>query len=195
MTAPDDDDRLIDATLAGNAEAFGRLVARYQDRLFGAMVCVVGSVEDARDVTQDAFVQAFLKLETFRRASAFYTWVYRIASNAAASRRRKANAGVSKGAVSIDGSASGYRHELVDPGAAPDHRLVAQDRAERVRAALGSLAEEYRVVLVMREIDGCDYETIAEVLDLPIGTVRSRLHRARTQMRELLKEVLEMERD
>lgn len=198
MLGPDeDDDRLIDAALGGNAEAFGRLVARYQDRLFGAMLHVVGSFEDARDVVQDAFVQAFVKLASFRRASAFYTWVYRIALNGAASRRRREKGkllpgGVPKSALSLDGEAA-RACEPVDPGPAPAARLEQHDRAEQVRAALARLADEYRAVLVLREIDGCDYDTIADVLDLPVGTVRSRLHRARAQMRELLKEVLELE--
>jgi len=74
-------------------------------------------------------------------------------------------------------------------------RLEQQERAERVHAALNSLADEYRQVMVLREMDGCSYEVIAEILDLPVGTVRSRLHRARTQMRELLKEVLEIDHD
>jgi len=185
-----DDDRLIDDALAGRAEAFGCLVSRYQDRLFHAMANILGSVEDARDVVQDAFVQAFLKLEGFRRSSGFYTWVYRIAFNLAATRRRRRRA-----TVSLDGDPALRGGGLADAGAPPDHRLVEQERADRVRGALRALDEQFRTVLVMREIDDCSYETIADVLDLPIGTVRSRLHRARAQMRELLKEVLEIEKE
>jgi RNA polymerase sigma-70 factor (ECF subfamily) len=185
-----DDDRLIDDALAGRADAFGQLVARYQDRLFHAMTNISGSVEDARDVVQDAFVQAFLKLEDFRRTSAFYTWLYRIAFNVAVGRRRRA-----KVTHSLDGDGTIQSAQLADGIAGPGARLEQQETAARVQAALRSLAEEYRTVLVMREIDGCDYETIAEVLDLPVGTVRSRLHRARLQMRELLKEVLEIENE
>ena len=84
-----DDAQLIDETLAGDAEAFGHLVRKYQDRLFNTIAHVVGCAVDAEDVVQDAFVQAFLKLETFQRASAFYTWLYRIAFNMAISHRRR----------------------------------------------------------------------------------------------------------
>ncbi|MBI2823390.1 MAG: sigma-70 family RNA polymerase sigma factor [Planctomycetia bacterium] len=185
-----DDDCLIDQALAGNADAFGRLVARYQDRLFHAMTHIAGSAEDARDVVQDAFVQAFVKLESFRRTSGFYTWLYRIAFNVSATRRRRTRTN-----VSIDGNATGHALTLADPGSAPHDRLEQQERAARVRAALENLSEEFRTVLVLREMDDCDYETIAEMLDLPIGTVRSRLHRARLQMRELLKETMEVEKE
>jgi RNA polymerase sigma-70 factor, ECF subfamily len=191
VLAPDeDDDRLIDETLAGNAEAFGRLVGRYQDRLYNAMVHISGSTEDARDVVQDAFVQAFLKLEGFRRTSAFYTWIYRIAFNVAASRRRR-----EKNTLSLDGDVTGRARDVADGGAGPHQRLEREERADRVQAALRSLDDEFRTVLVLREIDGHDYDSIAEILDLPVGTVRSRLHRARAQMRELLKEAVEIEKE
>jgi RNA polymerase sigma-70 factor, ECF subfamily len=184
-----DDDRLIDEALAGRPEAFGQLAARYQDRLFHAMTHISGSIDDARDVVQDALVQAFLKLEDFHRASAFYTWLYRIAFNVAAGRWRKV-----KNLHSLDGAAA-RQAAVADRAANPGARLEQQETVSHVQAALQALAEEYRTVLVMREMDGCDYDTIANVLDLPVGTVRSRLHRARTQMRELLKEVLELEKD
>lgn len=187
MAPEQDDDCLIDEALAGRPDAFGQLATRYQDRLFHAMTHISGSIDDARDVVQDALVQAFLKLETFRRTSAFYTWLYRIAFNVAAGRRRR-----TVNLHSLDGAA---QQSLADRGARPGARLEQQETASHVQAALQALAEEYRTVLVMREIDGCDYEMIAKVLDLPIGTVRSRLHRARTQMRELLREVLELEKD
>jgi RNA polymerase sigma-70 factor (ECF subfamily) len=183
-----DDNRLIDEALAGRPEAFGQLAARYQDRLFHAMTHISGSQDDARDVVQDALVQAFLKLEDFHRASAFYTWLYRIAFNVAAGRWRKV-----KNLHSLDGAAA--RAIVADQAPRPGASLEQQETVAQVQAALQALAEEYRTVLVMREMDGCDYETIAAVLDLPVGTVRSRLHRARTQMRELLKEVLELEKD
>lgn len=183
-----DDNRLIDEALAGKTDSFGRLVVRYQDRLYHAMSHVVGSAEDAHDIVQDAFTQAFVKLESFRGASAFYTWLYRIAFNVAASRRRRA-----RPTASTDRNQADRGEQVIDPREAPHERLEQHERAERVHAALATLPDEYRQVMVLREMDGCSYELIAEILDLPVGTVRSRLHRARTQMRELLKEVLEID--
>jgi RNA polymerase sigma-70 factor, ECF subfamily len=176
---------LIDETLCGNSSAFGRLVTRYQDRLYNTLVHVTGSTEEARDVCQDAFVQAFVKLRTFQRASSFYTWLYRIALNMAASRRRKKRPTIS---VEQHREATGF-----DPAGRdgqPSQRMERQERVARVRTALAGLADEFRTVLVLREIDGHPYEAISEMLDLPLGTVRSRLHRARMELREQLKGVL-----
>ena len=180
-----DDARLIDESLAGRSAAFGELVTKYQDRLYNSVTHVVGSAEEARDVVQDAFVQAFVNLEKFKRNSAFYTWLYRIAFNVAISRRRR-----HKPTVSIDQTRETTGAEPVDAGARPDERLEQQDRTDMVRSALARMPEAYRTVLVLREMDGFCYETIADMLDLPVGTVRSRLHRARIQMKDLLQEVL-----
>lgn len=183
-----DDAQLIAEALAGKSPAFGELVTRYQDRLYNTMVRVVGSTDEAYDVVQDAFVQAFVKLETFQRASQFYTWLYRIAFNLAVSRRRR-----QRPIGSIDRAREEAGDEPVadDPG--PTTRMEQDERAEQVHAALAQLSEEHRTVLVLREIDGHDYDAIAEMLDLPVGTVRSRLHRARSQLRDQLKEVLQDE--
>jgi RNA polymerase sigma-70 factor, ECF subfamily len=181
-----DDAQLIDDALAGNSSAFGRLVTRYQDRLYNTLVHVVGSTDEAYDVVQDAFVQAYLKLRSFQRNSAFYTWLYRIAFNLAISRRRR-----HKPTASIEQSRELTGGEPTSRDDAPGDPLDREERVHQVRAALANMTEEFRTVLVLREIDGCCYETIAEVLELPIGTVRSRLHRARLELREQLKEVFQ----
>ena len=181
-----DDAPLIDQALKGDSAAFGRLVERYQDRLYNTMVHVAGSAEDARDVVQDAFVQAFVKLETFRGDAAFYTWLYRIAFNLAASQARR-----KRPSVSIDEARQRFGHEPMQKGGAPEGRMEQKERICQVRAAMDRLNEDHRTVLVLREIDGCDYETIASILELRIGTVRSRLFRARMQLREELLDVLQ----
>jgi RNA polymerase sigma-70 factor, ECF subfamily len=183
-----DDAQLIDQALHGQSEAFGQLVLKYQDRLFNTVFHVVGHAEDARDIVQEALVQAFLKLDSFRRESAFYTWLYRIAFNLAASQRRRR-----RPAASLDSLREAGTMEPTDNEDDPAENLERQERCRQVRRAIGQLAEEYRSVLVLREIDGCCYETIAEVLDLPLNTVRSRLHRARLQLKEELREVLAVE--
>jgi RNA polymerase sigma-70 factor (ECF subfamily) len=184
-----DDSQLIDAALAGQTAAFGHLVRKYQDRLYNAVVHVLGCAEEARDVVQDAFVQAYLKLDSFQRTAAFYTWLYRIAFNLAVSRRRK-----HRPTESIDRNREATGDEPADPAPATD-RLEQEERAQQVRRALAMLSDEHRVILVLRDVDGCSYDGIAEILDLPVGTVRSRIHRARMQLREQLKEVLQEELD
>jgi RNA polymerase sigma-70 factor (ECF subfamily) len=180
------DDQLIDDALAGRSAAFGQLVLKYQDRLYTALAHAIGCVEEARDVAQDAFVQAFVKLESFQRQSSFYTWLYRIAFNAAVSRsrRRRPNA-------SLDERRETVGQEPIDPrGEGPSVAIERRERVEQVRTALSALPHDYRVVLVLREIDGCDYDQISDILDVPVGTVRSRLHRARLQLKDQLKAVV-----
>lgn len=181
-----DDALLIDETLQGDSAAFGQLVSRYQDRLYNSLVHLLGSADGAQDAVQDAFVQAYVKLESFERASTFYTWLYRIAFNMAISRRRR-----QRPTASIEQARELVGEEPADRTPAPGERLEQQERAAQVRAALDRLSPEHRSILVLREIEGCAYEQIAEVLDVPVGTIRSRLHRARQQLREQLKDVLQ----
>ncbi len=181
-----DDAQLIAATLQGDSSAFGALVRRYQDRVFNAIYHVVGDRQEAEDLAQDTFVQAFVKLESFRGGSAFYTWVYRIAFNLAASRRRRRRT-----MASVEDQREQSGADPVDRTEPPEERILRDERVDQVRAALNGLDEEFRTILVLREIEGCDYESIAEILDLAPGTVRSRLHRARAELRERLREALQ----
>lgn len=182
-----DDAPLIAEALAGNTAAFGRLVGLYQDRLYNSLLRVVGT--EAEDIVQDAFVQAYLKLDTFRGTSAFYTWLYRIAYNLAMSRARR-----ERPLVSLDGMKSQVGNEPVDGEPTPEATLERKEQVELVQAALAQLSSEYRTILVLREIDGCRYDQIAEILDLPVGTVRSRLFRARLALRDQLAAKLNVEK-
>ena len=184
-----DDAQLIEQALGGHSEAFGQLVLKYQDRLFNTIFHVVGNAEDARDIVQEALVQAFVKLDTFRHHSAFYTWLYRIAFNVAMTHQRRR-----RPIVSTDAAREACNMEPQDDEDNPAESLERKERCRQVRHAIAQLPEEYRAVLVLREIDGCCYDTMADVLALPIGTVRSRLHRARLQLRDQLAEMLAGER-
>lgn len=185
------DQELIQRCLAGQTESFGLLVERYQHRLYHALVHVLGSTTDAQDVAQDAFVHALEKLKTFRGQSAFYSWLFRIALNAAVSARRKTR----RMTASVDATRELTGSEPTDhrPSAEPTHALDVSDRQRMVRQALGELPEEFRTVLVLKEMDGMAYEEIAAVCDCPVGTVRSRLHRARLELRGKLSLLLRPE--
>jgi RNA polymerase sigma-70 factor, ECF subfamily len=180
---PTDED-LIAACRNGQTEAFSTLVERYQERLFHTLAVTLGSADDARDVAQEAFILAFQKLHTFREQSAFYSWLFRIALNTAASSKRRK----SRATVSLDGVRDATGEEPIDRHAeqAPDYALESNERQQRVRAALADLTDEYRDALVLKEIEGLKYEEIAERLAIPVGTVRSRIHRARQELRERL---------
>lgn len=185
------DQELIQRCLAGQTESFGLLVERYQHRLYHALVHVLGSSADAQDVVQDAFVHALEKLKTFRGQSAFYSWLFRIALNAAVSARRKTR----RMSASVEASRERAGTEPLDqrPSAQPSHALDVSDRQRLVRRALEELPEEFRTVLVLKEMDGLPYEQIAEICDCPVGTVRSRLHRARLELRGKLTVLLRRE--
>jgi RNA polymerase sigma-70 factor (ECF subfamily) len=180
------DQELIQQTLNGQTDAYGELVLRYQDRLFNSLLRVVKTREDASDAAQDAFLQAYQKLDSFRGDSQFFSWLFRIAMNAGLSKlRRKSSKDISLTAKQEQG------HDVTD-NAAPDpsHRMDQTEQQNKVLAALNSLGDEYRVVLTLKEMEGLKYDEIAEIVGCPIGTVRSRIHRARAELKEKLREFL-----
>ncbi len=180
-----EEDELIRQALDGHSQAYGQLVERYQDRLFNAMLHVVGSADEAEDVVQDSFVQAYIKLDTFQGNSRFFTWLYRIAFNNALSRRRRRRAD-----MSIEQSREASGGEPEDRHESPDEPMLRDERVGMVKAAMQQLSEEHRTILVLREMDEMAYEDIAELLKINIGTVRSRLSRARNQLHDLLKQMM-----
>ena len=175
---PGEETELIRQALAGDQTAFESLVLTHQDRLFGAMTHVCGGVHDAEEVTQEAFIRAYLKLDTFHQNSQFFTWLYRIAFNIALSRKRRKRA-----KISLDQQRDDIGKDVVDDGEAVDAAMIRDDEVTLVRSALTHLSEQHRGILVLREMNEASYEEIAEILDLSIGTVRSRLNRARKQLR------------
>jgi RNA polymerase sigma-70 factor (ECF subfamily) len=172
---------LIHDALHGNSQAYGQLVERYQDRLFNAMVQIVGSHDEAEDVVQDSFVQAYIKLDTFQGNSRFFTWLYRIAFNNALSRQRR-----KRNDLSIEQSREITGSDPEDHGEAPDEHLLREERVTLVQTALSKLTAQHRAILVLREMQDTSYEDIAEILGINIGTVRSRLSRARSQLKACL---------
>jgi RNA polymerase sigma-70 factor (ECF subfamily) len=181
-----DDRRLIRECLRGRSAAFGILVRRHQDRLYNTVFRLLGNAEDAQDVIQESFISAYQSLGSFKGDSLFFTWLYRIAMNAAISLKRK-----KKSAVSLD---TGSKHDLViDPldnsvDNQPGDALERQEEEVRLQEALDRLSAEHRTVIVLKDIDDLKYEEIAEILAVPVGTIRSRLHRARLELRDLLRE-------
>lgn len=186
MIATDDDQDLVRASMTGDREAYGILVRRYEDRLYPTLLRLVGSPDDALDLRQDAFVRAYEKLDQFQGESSFYTWLYRISVNLALSKRRKHE-------LRCVPFPDPDRLELEGEAAKSDPTIGAE-RAEAcdvIQAALNELDEDYRAVVVLKDLDGLRYEEIAEMLEIPIGTVRSRLHRARSELKARILPVLE----
>jgi RNA polymerase sigma-70 factor (ECF subfamily) len=190
MTGRDDDQCLIEACRAGQSEAFGVLVRRYQDRLHPTLLRLTGRAEDAEDLLQETFLRAFAKLNRFHGDSSFYTWIYRIAVNLALSDRR--------GRRTTLPLSQGAGGEPLDPAddlsqTDPGLRLEQAERDDRIQDALNALAPDHRAVVILKDFDGLRYEEIAEIVGIPVGTVRSRLHRARSELRERLRTLLDEE--
>ena len=169
---------LIDRALQGDRSAFTELVTINQDRLFASMLQVTGSPDEAEEVVQEAFIRAFIKLDTFQRNSQFFTWLYRIAFNSALTRKRRKRA-----RVSLDQFRESSGMEISDEGDGVDEGLLRGERVDMVRTAMHTLSEEHRVILVLREMEEHSYDVIAEILEISLGTVRSRLNRARRQLK------------
>ena len=176
-----DDARLVAAARRGDHAAYGALVRKYQDRLCSLLLHVCGSVPDAQDAAQEAFLRAYTKLDTYNGASAFHTWLFRIAMNVMISQHRRKQT-----RARFDQAQSLPTDILRGKSESPDESLLRQERAAQVQAALAKLSDEHRSILVLREVEGCDYDEIAGALAIPVGTVRSRLHRARLALREKL---------
>jgi RNA polymerase sigma-70 factor (ECF subfamily) len=179
-----DDHRLIADCLQGRTAAFGELVRRYQDRLYHCVYRLVDNAEDAQDVVQDAFLNAYQSLDRFKGDSQFFTWLYRIAFNTSISLKRKQRVVL---ALKTSRTGSGASEPL-DPSESsrPDYPLEKADQERRVQRALNRLSPEHRAVLILKDMEGQKYEAMAEILQVPVGTVRSRLHRARLELRKLL---------
>jgi len=193
------DDDLFRKAQGGDRGAYGQIAVRYQHRLYNAIVRMIGDREEARELTQETLVRGLSKIESFRGESQPYTWLFRIAVNLSISRLRKVqrrrtfslNApGRNNGRAgrSDDDQAAGLVERVRShEQAAPDEQAEHRERGEQVVAALGRLDPEYRAVLVMRDIEGFDYQQMADVLGLPLGTLKSRLFRARLALRDELK--------
>jgi RNA polymerase sigma-70 factor (ECF subfamily) len=176
-----DDNRFIAECLAGDTAAFGELVRRHQDRLYNTVYRLVENSEDALDVVQEAFLNAYQSLGSFKGDSLFFTWLYRIAVNTAISLKRKKRVLARiPDRNGENGLEPADQSDLNQPG----HAMERAEEERKLHRALNRL--EHRVVLVMKELEGHKYDDMAATLGVPIGTVRSRLHRARLELRELL---------
>ena len=191
----DTDAMLVQRTVAGDQRAFELLVLKYQrrvQRLIGRMVRDVDLVED---IAQETFIRAYRALHQFRGDAQFYTWLYRIAVNTAKKMLldMKRNPTVSEAALRTgddDEETSSQAMELIS-AETPETVLAAKDVANAVNAALDALPADLRQALTLRELDGLSYEEIAEIMDCPVGTVRSRIFRSREAISNKVKPLLE----
>lgn len=180
---------LVEQARNGDMTAFSHLVNRYQDRVVNTCWRMCGCLDDAQDIAQEAFLNALQSIGSFRGKSGFYTWLFRIAVNLSLSHRRKRarrpTLSLHTGEDDPMQGDAAARLATVDDD--PSARLHARETQRLVADALEELDDDHRAVLVLRDIEGFDYAGIAEVLELPVGTVKSRLARGRLALRERLK--------
>lgn len=185
---------LLQQCRQGDMQAFAVLVERYQDRLFNATYRICGNYQDACELTQEAFLRALKNISGFRGDAKFYTWLFRIAVNLVRSHQRRIGRRRTSSLDRPDGTlaAASQAASLVGEDCAdPAQRIIQAERDSKVVQALGQLAQEYRTAIVLRDVQGLDYRQIAEVLDVPVGTVKSRVHRGRLALRDLLAGVVQ----
>lgn len=197
MTPGNDDSKLLERVRSGDRDAFRSLVERHQKRVYNLAYSLLKNREDAADVAQEAFVKAYRSLDGFKGDASFYTWIYRITNNLCIDFLRKAGP-----TAKIE-----YSEELSDDSSAeaqagvgvlssrlgtnPQRSALRHELAEKMEEALAQLPEKHRAILVLREVDGLSYEELAQALEIPKGTVMSRLFHARTKMQEILAVYLE----
>jgi RNA polymerase sigma-70 factor (ECF subfamily) len=187
-----DDAALIERSRAGDVAAFEPLVEKYRQRVWRLAYNILRDREEAWDVAQEAFIRAYQALPTFRGQSAFYTWLYRIVMNVAADRARARGArGRAFGTERVP--EEDWERVLPDQGRAeesPDAVAARHEQQQKITRALDALPEHHRRIVVLSDLQGLSYREIAETLEIPMGTVMSRLHNARKRLREALKPLL-----
>ncbi len=187
-----DDAVLVSRVQAGDKQAFGALVVRYQDRVFNLVSRMCSRRADAEELAQEAFLRALERIDQFRGDSKFYTWLFRIATNLVISHRRRGGRvkfhsltrPAEDESMVQDDTVTADLAQRREPG--PSESAMSAEIRQVVSAALSSLAEPFRLVLVLRDMQDMDYTEIAQVLEVPVGTVKSRLYRARSMLRQCL---------
>ena len=192
---PPDDHTLVQRARSGDERAFRLLVERYQKKVYAVALGMVKDREEAMDVVQEAFVKVHRSLDTFKADATFYTWLYRITVNVCIDVIRR------RGAMRTDSVEFDERigHDLAEAnlgavssqlGSNPEKSVLQRELGDKIQEALEQIPEKHRAILLLRELDGLSYEELAQVLEIPKGTVMSRLFHARAKVQKLLSESL-----
>jgi RNA polymerase sigma-70 factor (ECF subfamily) len=180
-----EDQALVERSQRGELDAFEVLVEKYRQRVWRLALNVLRDREEAWDVAQEAFVRAWQALPNFRGQSQFYTWLFRITMNVASDRLRQRGArGRAFGTERV--GEEEMERTMADTGATPDERAARTQQRERIQQALAALPEHHRTIIMLSDLEGLSYREIADVLEIPMGTVMSRLHNARKKLRDVL---------
>jgi RNA polymerase sigma-70 factor (ECF subfamily) len=182
------DELLVERAKRGDVQAFEQLISQYEKKVFNTAYRLTGNYEDAADVAQEAFLRAYSSIPEFRGDSSFATWLFRIVHNACLDELRKRKR---QRATSLDEPVAGEDGEMdrqlavADVSDGPEQALERVEVQRTVQESISALDEEYRLVVVMRDIQGYSYNEIADALGINLGTVKSRLNRARNALKEM----------
>lgn len=192
----DVDQILVECVLNGDKQAFELLVLKYQRKLMRLVLFFIKDHAEAEDIVQEAFIKAYKGLSSFRGESAFYTWLYRIGVNSAKnhinSQKRRVQTSSDNDTQDKDISSES---DGLNESNTPDSVLASKQLAEKVNEAMNSMQEELRIAISLREIDGMSYEEIADMMECPIGTVRSRIFRAREVIANKIRPLMDSSMD
>jgi len=193
VSGSDEDEVLVQRCVKGDREAFNRLVVKYQKKVFGVAYRFVGDQEEANDLAQEVFMAAYQNLKNFRGDSKFSTWLFQIATNRGKNRfkyLKRRGFFTNKGSAETDEEGDYSQRAFTDHNAGPEELLSSNQIRQAVVEAIDALEPDHKEIVILRDIEGFSYEEIARMLNLPEGTTKSRLHRARMVVKEKLKKVL-----
>jgi RNA polymerase sigma-70 factor (ECF subfamily) len=193
VTAAETDQQLVARVQKGDSRAFDMLVLKYQHRIFGLISRYVHDPDEVQDVAQEAFIKAYRALPRFRGDSAFYTWLYRIAINTAKNYLVSRSRRPPGSDIEVEDAEYFANGEALHEIETPENALFGAELKAVVERAIRDLPEDLRTAVTLREFDGLSYEDIADIMDCPVGTVRSRIFRAREAIDSKVKEQLDGE--
>lgn len=187
QSTPSPDQLLVRKCKDGDRGAFEVLVIKYHRQIINLCSRLTGDRDTAEDLAQEIFLKAYKALSDFKEDSSFYTWVYRIAVNTSLSHRSSSGTKMAEAALrESDSTDDGPAFDHPSSDQTPEENILRKELGGKIMQALEGLGNEFRTTLILREIDGLSYEEIAEVLDLPVGTVRSRIFRSREELKKKL---------
>lgn len=187
MASESPDKTLIKKALAGEQRAFTKILNRYRSPIYNLIFKMVHNKEETEDLVQEAFVKAFSSLATFNDDYAFSTWLYKIAINNCIDHFRKKKLKTFSIDNPIDTHNGIIRREFSDTSFLPDHPLLSEEKNKLIEDAIASLPEKYRISIVLRHSEDKSYEEISQILNIPLGTVKARIFRAREMLKKRLK--------
>lgn len=190
MSEQNVDQKLVERVQKGDKKAFDLLVKKYQQKVLNLVLRYVKNPADAADVAQEAFIKAYRALATFRGDSAFYTWLYRIAVNSAKNHMTSSGRKPPGSDIEIDDAEIFDSGDALRENASPERVMLSEEIKSIIFATIEGLPDDLRMAINLRELEGMSYEEIATIMDCPVGTVRSRIFRAREAVDNKIKPLL-----